>query len=214
MLAPPASAATSVCLGSPLKDGRDTWWGSRRSPDCGCLVSGRGCRELRRTGKGSVSDWTHLGRNCPTTGSDLVPECVGGSLNAFADLGQFPRCQVDALLLNVRTRLLRARALQKRAKLLGHLLNRMGELGQLHCDESGVLVLRDRLFREIVGNPPFFGCTVALRGAGSSYDGANGHARDVLRWIRRPGMVRTPPQTSTHGLDWHLEELDRDAALR
>jgi hypothetical protein len=60
-------------------------------------------------------------------------------LQALTDLGQFSRREVDALLLGIRTRLLAVGAMAERVELFRHLLDSMGQIGQLTCDERCIL---------------------------------------------------------------------------
>ena len=63
---------------------------------------------------------------------------VRGSLQTCTDLGQFPRREVDALLLRVR-------ALANGIELVCHLLDRVSQVGKLTGDQGGVLLLRHLL---------------------------------------------------------------------
>ena len=53
---------------------------------------------------------------------------VGRSLKTLTDLGEFSRCEVDALLLGVHAFLLGVRAVAKRFELVRHLLNGPSEV--------------------------------------------------------------------------------------
>lgn len=72
----------------------------------------------------------------------MVAECARRGLQTLTHLGQLARRDVDALLLDVCTRLLAVRPLENRPKLLRHLLDGVSEIGQLGRDERGVRLLR------------------------------------------------------------------------
>jgi hypothetical protein len=63
------------------------------------------------------------------------PQGVRSSLQARADLRQFARREVDALLLRIR-------ALANGAELVGHALDRLSKVGKLAGDERRVISLR------------------------------------------------------------------------
>ena len=70
-----------------------------------------------------------------------MAECVRCSLQTVTDLGQFTRRKIDALLLCIRTRVLADSFLDKALQLLCHVLDSMGEVGELTRDERYVLIL-------------------------------------------------------------------------
>lgn len=63
---------------------------------------------------------------------------VRSSLQTCTDLGQFPRREVDALLLRVRS-------LANRVELVCHVLDRASQVGKLAGDQGCVLLLRHLL---------------------------------------------------------------------
>ena len=77
---------------------------------------------------------------CPMR-SECLAECVRCSLQTVTDLREFTRCKVDALLLYIRTRPLTGSLLQQPLQLLRHLLDDVGEVGELTRDERYVRVL-------------------------------------------------------------------------
>ena len=73
--------------------------------------------------------------------SDCLAECVRRSLQTVTDLGQFMRRKIDALLLYIRTCLLAGSCVEKALQLHRHVLDDVGEVGELTCDERYVRVL-------------------------------------------------------------------------
>ena len=85
-----------------------------------------------------------------SAGSDRFSESVCRSLKSGTNLGEFPGSQVDTLLLNFRSlvlrvgaNLLRVGALSQRLQLGRHLLHRVSELGQLPGDACYVVISGD-----------------------------------------------------------------------
>ena len=73
--------------------------------------------------------------------SDCLAECVRRSLQTVTDLGQFMRRKIDALLLYIRTCLLAGSCVEKALQLHRHVLDDVGEVGELTCDERYVRLL-------------------------------------------------------------------------
>ena len=76
-----------------------------------------------------------------------MTERVRRSLQTVTDLGQFTRRKIDALLLCIRTRVLAVSFLDKALQLHRHVLDSMGEVGELSRDERHVRVLSHVVWR-------------------------------------------------------------------
>ena len=62
-------------------------------------------------------------------------------MQTVTNLGQFTRRKIDALLLHIRARPLTDSLLEKALQLLGHLLDHVGEVGELPRDEPDIRVI-------------------------------------------------------------------------
>ena len=83
--------------------------------------------------------------------SDRLTERVRRSLQTITDLSQFTRRDFDSLLLHVRTRLRGDGRVDKAVQLLPHVLDDMGQLGHLGCDQLYVRVLGHAKLRRFYG---------------------------------------------------------------
>ena len=70
-----------------------------------------------------------------------MAERVRRGMQTVTNLGQFTRRKIDALLLHIRARPLTDSLLEKALQLLRHLLDHVGEVGELPCDEPDIRVI-------------------------------------------------------------------------
>jgi hypothetical protein len=90
--------------------------------------------------------------------SDRLTERVRRSLQTITDLSQFTRRDFDSLLLHVRTRLRGDGRVDKAVQLPPHVLDDMGQLGHLGCDQ---------LYVRVLGHASFADSTAGERPCGS-----------------------------------------------
>ena len=125
-------------------------------------------------------------------------ERVRRRVQTVTDLGKFARCEVNALLLGVRTLLLAVSTLSKRLQLGGHRVDSPSQVGQLGSDQRGIPLFRSHC------------CPIVRRGVNDSTGGSrkskNARASAVPD---RKQPLRAVPQTLEIRLDPRMAQDSR-----
>jgi hypothetical protein len=126
-------------------------------------------------------------------------ERVRRRVQTVTDLGQFARCEVNALLLGVRTLLLAVSTLSKRLQLGGHRVDRPSEVGQLGSDQRGIPLFRSHC------------CRILRRGVNNSTGGPSRKSRNARAWAGpdREQPLRAAPQALEIRLDPRMAQDPR-----